>query len=387
MTARAVCLSALLMTISVAIHAGDNTPSPYLFIIEDTGSGSKERELETATPSKGDDVSEIIESQIKERRNLCGWGDLEPDDDVLSASTSHADYIQYFNKHSKQELATSQLSNESYLKNSRDISYSKNPYFTGETYGQRLDKARYYSYAETGVESIISIKDETDEDLEAKATAALDVAFSTPITMRAILDQNSQHIGASFRAYNTRSGSNKNLLVVSLGDGAQPRKSSDDGASILTYPCDSSGLVPFKPVSNLSAQTAASLAYTSTSSLQPVYIKSGKSDYIDVFDILLVDEDRNIEIPTQVYTSDSKPSNIFNAKSIESLHDNEAFIVPAVGNTYIEMCDDFDECVREKDSLQPNTTYKVSFTVNDRDGTKRHSLNFKTLPIEKNPSH
>lgn len=315
---------------------------------------------EVTTDSSVESAISIANNEINVARSSCGLQSLSVDPALIEIAMQHADYIKYVFANATPTTFNPHV--ESEINDIANVTGNRNPFFTGDSFAQRLVNANYANAGNGTTENIAqSLYFNSIGNLitpEAAADSMTKSLLAAPYHLRALMLPSSVLIGTSIVAYKPYKKDNNQyqsyVLVTHAAATQDTRDQTFEG--VFTYPCQGvSDTVtalyneapdPFRGARNLQTNPIG----------QPVYINVPTAKTIKLRNISFYDVARNSELPIQLLDTDQDPYK----NTDYEIPANEAFILP--------LTDTLKSCKKgikkaQNCGLYGNSQYRVSFDV------------------------
>lgn len=346
-------------------------------VVPPANSIPEDKEVEVSSVKNIEHVgaNSVATSIFNAERKGCGLGTLADDKRLTDVSRMHSSYLQYL--YTNVAVNGVNAHTEPKLKGYETVSGDGNPFFTGNTFYERLETAKQLTGNNIFSENISEKRAYTFDGLvDDPNTAVKGFArglLSAPYHMMTLLDHRLQYTGSSFTAYTPANGDaklSKGYVFVSTSSGDITVPSTFKGDTVI-YPCEGTTGVATALWSELPSPVEGTGRNLRTDPIgQPIFISMPDAKEIKVSNIKFHDEVRNEDVPTNLLDFSQDP----HKGTSHELDKNKAFILPITDNvvscpkTYQQNC-----------GLHPNTKYKVSFDVLvDNKTLNKQSFSFTT---------
>ena len=303
----------------------------------------------------------LANNEFSLARSSCGLGGLTIDNELNAIAIKHANYIKYvlalstpttFNPHFESQIA-----------NNVSVTGKNNPFFSGESFSERL-KAASFSNTNYGVTENIAQTNYyssagTIIKPEVAATSMAKSLLAAPYHLRSLMLPSSSAIGTSvvsYTPYNKPVANNQGFVLVTHGS-ATAKTQNPTVTGTFTYPCqDTSNVVTalYNETPDPVKGTGRNLATDPIG--HPIYIHIPSAKTIKVSNVKFVDMKRNITVPISLLDHDNDP----HQRTAYQLPNNEAFILPLTDN--LKSCE-IGNRQGGNCGLNGDTPYRVSFDV------------------------
>lgn len=320
----------------------------------------------------------VIE-ELNQRRQACGFGGLQKNENLMALSEHHAQYLQHVFVQAGSLPSQYSPHSEQSVPELAEVTGQQNPYYMGDDLAARLQTANY-PYREHRVGESLSIRllyeskgigeVNTDNITSEMLGSLLAAPYHLATLMSPTFNQNGTSV-ISFVPHKQDNNKARGFVLVST-NGASSNLPLPD--QLLTYPCEGSRDTA-RMLDNESPNPVQGLGRDLRTDPvgQPLYITYPAAKKIQVSHINFIEVASQQKIPTYLLDANTDPHNHTTAQ----LPANSAFIIP--------LTDSFNNCTATKHSghnncgLNANTRYRVSFTVQVDDGsTLQRSIDFMT---------
>lgn len=319
----------------------------------------------------------VASNTISLARTSCGLGGLSNDPALGDIAIKHANYIKHIFANTTPTTFDAHTENE--ISDISDVTGSKNPYFGGTSFEDRLTNANYANVNHSVTENIAQMAYFSSADNfltpELAALSMTKSLLAAPYHLRSLMMPSASLTSSGMVAYQPydklKYNYAKGFVLVNHAAATSSIK-HDTIKGIFTYPCqDVKDTVtalynespdPFRGARDLRTNPIG----------QPVYINMPSAKIIKVSNIEFRDVTRNLKVPIKQIDFDADP---YKGTDFELLA-NEAFIMP--------LTDSFKSCEtspRQGNNcgLYGNSEYQVSFDVLvDNKDMQSKSFTFKT---------
>ena len=361
------------------------TPPPKTTPMPTAQTAPMAKSQPTPEPMTHEQLALTMINELSIRRNECGFGGLEMNEDLNKISQRHAAYLQHV--FSTVNPTAFWPHSEKTVPGIEQVTGENNPYYTADRFSARVEASDYLYRYNQAAENIATRRLFTsrgvqtlDPNLISKQMLAS--LLAAPYHLATLVSPDFDQIGASFvsylPAYREAKTSRSFTLVTSSGSRKPPGYQTQP-SGLLTYPCEQSknvGRILTHESPNPMRGTGRDLSTDPVG--QPVHIIYPAAKSIKVSNVIYKDSKTDRVIPVHLLDSDSDP---YKNTDFE-LPLNSAFIIP--------LTDNFDNCGTlyqnnpNNCGLDPETNYTVSFEVLV-DGAKRikRAFEFTTADWER----
>lgn len=312
-----------------------------------------------------------------ERQN-CSVNGLSYDKELEAVSVKHAAYIKHVRSNTPINNMNPHLQ-QGYVNWGNDTG-AGNPYYSGESFIDRLVAANYstppYYASENIVQSSASAGNGMVKNPELAAIDMVRGLLSAPYHLRTIVSPNRSKSGTSLTTYTPYGKSaNKDLGYILVDMAAsEPNMLPVQLEGITTYPCGGTTGTHTALYTESPDPTLGTGRNLRTDPIgQPVHILVSKAEKIKVSNVRFYDTIRKTAVPVDMIDLDKDP---YKGTGYE-LPKNEAFILPLTDN--LKSCEGKKGGSKTNCGLMGNTNYEVSFDVLIDDKTMQSKkFTFKT---------
>ena len=317
--------------------------------------------------------------RLNQRRQACGFGQLQRNEALMALSEQHAKYIQHVFVQAGAMPKHYAPHSEQPVSGFIGVTGAQNPYYTGEDLLARIQAANYQHrdnivgesigtrllYESTGLSEL-----NTGQVTSEMLTALLAAPYHLATLLSSAFNQNGTSL-ISFVPHHKDYTKARGFILVTT-NGASEKLTLPD--KLLTYPCRGSHNTA-RMLDNESPNPVQGLGRDLRADPvgQPVYITYPAAKKIQVSRIRFIDTRTQQAVPTYLLDATSDP------------HKNTAAELPANSAFIIPLTDSFSNCAAQGRSvhnncgLNANTRYRVGFTVQVDDGkTLQRSIDFTT---------
>lgn len=315
----------------------------------------------TAPPDNNAQAALAVNNQISLARLSCGLNGLTADPALESVAIKHANYTKYVFANSTPTTFNAHVENK--ISDIANVTGNSNPFFTGETFSNRLANANYANANNGATENIAqnyyfnSLGNVVTP--EAAASSMTKSLLGAPYHLRSLMLPSSALIGTGVTPYSPfNKDSNKNQGFVLVTHGAATSSTKDKIIEgLFTYPCQGVKDTITALYNESPDPVQGSGRNLQTDPIgQPVYISLPTAKTIKVSNVKFRDVQRNIDVPIQLLDFDNDPYKNTNY----GLPSNEAFILPITDN--LKSCESGIKKGKNC-GLYGNSDYRVSFDV------------------------
>ena len=319
----------------------------------------------------------LANNEFSLARTSCGLGGLTIDNELNAIAIKHANYIKYVFDNATPTTFNPHF--ESQITNHASVTGNSNPFFSGESFSERLRAASFsntnYNVTENIAQTNYYSSAGTLIKPEIAATSMAKSLLAAPYHLRSLMLPSSSVIGTGLVSYNpyNKPVANYQGFVLVTHASATPKTQNTTVPGTFTYPCQNSSNVVtalYNETPDPVKGTGRNLATDPIG--HPIYIHIPSAKIIKVSNVEFVDLKRNIKIPTSLLDHDNDP----HERTAYQLPDNEAFILPLTDN--LKSCE-IGNRQGGNCGLNGDTPYRVSFDVLvDNKNLERKSFTFTT---------
>lgn len=309
------------------------------------------------------DAGLLASKIISEQRQICGLNAVGSDNNLNKLAYAQAMYIKYLNENAViDNVASIDTHYQSSLKSHERFTGTKNPYFSGLSFTDRVIAMGYKNAVYGGDENIIQEEIKVRSGLaptaEVVAQGFVRGLLAAPYHMHTLLAPERNTVGTSLAVYNPKnpkSINKKGYVMVSV-IGSTSIGADNKISGVYTYPCEGvTGTLTALYNESPSPVAGTGRDLQSDPIGQPVLIYMPKANSIKVSNISIIDQSTKESIQIALLDYDSDP----HKGSEYELPRNKAFLLP--------ITDSLKSCPTNKPwtncGLNNYTKYKVSFDV------------------------
>ena len=303
----------------------------------------------------------LANNEFSLARTSCGLGGLTIDNELNAIAIKHANYIKHVFANATPTTFNPHFENQ--ITNHASVTGNSNPFFSGESFSERLRAASFsntnYGVTENIAQTNYYSSAGTLIKPEIAATSMAKSLLAAPYHLRSLMLPSSSVIGTglvSYNPYNKPVANYQGFVLVTHASATQKTQNTTVSGT-FTYPCQNSSNVVtalYNETPDPVKGTGRNLATDPIG--HPIYIHIPSAKTIKVSNVKFVDMKRNITVPISLLDHDNDP----HQRTAYQLPNNEAFILPLTDN--LKSCE-IGNRQGGNCGLNGDTPYRVSFDV------------------------